>query len=58
LDGNPMFIVPIAGIVALISAYFFYNSICGPKKECRMEEIAGYVREGAYAYLIDNTRWC
>ncbi len=50
--GNPMFIVPIAGIVALISAYFFYNSMMRSEKgNARMEEIASFVREGAYAYL-------
>ena len=50
--GNLMYIVPIAGIVALISAYFFYNSMMRSEKgNARMEEIASYVREGAYAYL-------
>lgn len=50
--GNLMYIVPIAGIVALISAYFFYNSMVRSEKgNARMEEIASYVREGAYAYL-------
>ncbi len=49
---NLMFIVPIAALTALISAYFFYNSMMRSEKgSAKMEEIAGYVREGAYAYL-------
>ncbi|HEX2958533.1 MAG TPA: sodium-translocating pyrophosphatase [Chitinispirillaceae bacterium] len=48
-----MFIVPIAALTALISAYFFYNSMMRSEKgNAKMEEIAGYVREGAYAYLF------
>ena len=43
---------PAAGVAALIMAFFFYRSIiaANPGNE-RMQEIAGYVREGAYAYL-------
>ena len=33
--GNLMYIVPIAGIVALISAYFFYNSMMRSGKRKR-----------------------
>ena len=51
--GNLMLIVPLAGVIALISAYFFYNSMMRSEKgNAKMEEIAGYVREGAYAYLF------
>ncbi|MBN1601175.1 MAG: sodium-translocating pyrophosphatase [Chitinispirillaceae bacterium] len=47
-----MFIVPIAALTALVSAFFFYRSMMRSEKgNARMEEIAGYVREGAYAYL-------
>ena len=44
--------VPIAGIAALVMAFYFYRSIiAAPEGNDRMKEIAGYVREGAYAYL-------
>ncbi len=45
-------LAPIAGALALVMAYVFYQSIAkaNPGSE-RMQEIAGYVREGAYAYL-------
>ena len=43
---------PAAGVAALIMAYFFYRSIMAANPgNARMQEIAGYVREGAYAYL-------
>lgn len=50
---NPMFwIVPIASIIALAFAFYFY---CGMKKEEPgteiMQKIARHVREGAFAYL-------
>lgn len=45
-------IVPFAGFTALIAAFFFYKSMMRSEKgNAKMEEIAGYVREGAYAYL-------
>jgi hypothetical protein len=43
---------PIAGVMALVMAFFFYRSIIAANPgNARMQEIAGYVREGAYAYL-------
>jgi K(+)-stimulated pyrophosphate-energized sodium pump len=43
---------PIAGVLALLMAFFFYRSIIAANPgNARMQEIAGYVREGAYAYL-------
>jgi len=44
--------VPTLGAVALLMALYFYKSIMkAPEGNDRMKEIAGYVREGAYAYL-------
>ncbi len=43
---------PAAGFAALLMAFFFYRSIIAANPgNARMQEIAGYVREGAYAYL-------
>ena len=43
---------PAAGVAALVMAFFFYRSIISANPgNARMQEIAGYVREGAYAYL-------
>jgi K(+)-stimulated pyrophosphate-energized sodium pump len=45
-------IAPIASLVGLFFAWYFYKlMISAPKGNERMEEIAGYVREGAMAYL-------
>ncbi|MCB1071441.1 MAG: sodium/proton-translocating pyrophosphatase, partial [Kiritimatiellae bacterium] len=46
------YIVPVAAFGALFMAWYFYRSIitCSEGTD-RMKEIAGYVREGAYAYL-------
>ncbi len=45
-------IVPVASIVALLfAAIFFFNMKKADEGTDRMKEIAGYVREGAMAYL-------
>lgn len=45
-------IAPICSIIALLAALICYRlMIAAPKGNERMEEIAGYVREGAMAYL-------
>ncbi|MDD4736830.1 MAG: sodium-translocating pyrophosphatase [Kiritimatiellae bacterium] len=45
-------LVPLAGLSALATAFHFYRAImAAPEGNDRMKEIAGYVREGAYAYL-------
>ncbi|NQZ69841.1 MAG: sodium/proton-translocating pyrophosphatase, partial [Lentisphaeria bacterium] len=49
---NLLFIAPIGAIAALITAYIFFNKVkaADPGNET-MQRIAGYVREGARAYL-------
>jgi H(+)-translocating pyrophosphatase len=43
---------PLAGAGALLMAFLFYKSIAAANPgTARMQEIAGFVREGAYAYL-------
>ena len=45
-------IAPICALIALAAAFVCYRMmIAAPKGNARMEEIAGYVREGAIAYL-------
>ncbi len=46
------YLAPIASVVALVFAWIFYKQVAAsnPGDE-RMQEIAGYVRDGAYAYL-------
>jgi K(+)-stimulated pyrophosphate-energized sodium pump len=49
---NIFFIVPIASILALVFAWFFFKSMMKNSEGTdRMKEIAQYVREGAMAYL-------
>ena len=48
----PSGITPVCAIVALVAALICYKlMIKAPKGNSTMEEIAGYVREGAMAYL-------
>ena len=50
-------IAPIASVVSLGFAYFFYCSMMkGSEGTDKMKEIAGHVREGAYAYLFSQYR--
>jgi len=46
---------PIAALIALLFAYIFYKQMMSsPPGNDRMQEIAGYIREGAYAYLFSQ----
>ncbi|MFC1676223.1 sodium-translocating pyrophosphatase [Planctomycetota bacterium] len=48
-------IAPIASVVALIIAFFFYKRMMAdPEGNETMVTIAGHVREGAYAYLFSQ----
>ena len=53
--GTPLgwWIAPLSSVAALVFAYIFYKQmISAPKGNQTMEEIASYVREGAYTYLF------
>ena len=46
-------LAPIASVVALFFAWYFFKKVVGaPAGTPLMQEIAGYVREGAMAYLF------
>ncbi len=50
---GPWAIAPIGSILALVFAWIFYRlTLRAPEGTDRMKEIAGYVREGAMAYLF------
>jgi len=50
-------IAPVGSVVALIIAYIFYKKMMeAPEGNEKMVAIAGYVREGAYAYLFSQYR--
>jgi K(+)-stimulated pyrophosphate-energized sodium pump len=49
------YLAPLGAISALCFAYFFYRKVRAQNPgNDRMQEIAGYVREGAYAYLLQQ----
>jgi len=46
-------VAPLGSVAGLIVAYYFYKAMMtAPKGNEKMETIASYVREGAYAYLF------
>jgi K(+)-stimulated pyrophosphate-energized sodium pump len=46
-------VAPIGSVLGLLVAYYFYKMMMtAPKGNEKMEAIASYVREGAYAYLF------
>lgn len=48
-------IAPIAAICSLFFAFFFYKKMMSsPEGNDTMKEIAGHVRDGAYAYLYSQ----
>ena len=50
-------IAPIASLLALVFALYFYKKVmAAPEGNEKMVEIAGHVREGAYAYLFSQYR--
>jgi K(+)-stimulated pyrophosphate-energized sodium pump len=49
------YLAPLGAISALCFAYFFYRKVRAQNPgNDRMQEIAGHVREGAYAYLLQQ----
>ncbi|MCX5632862.1 MAG: sodium-translocating pyrophosphatase, partial [Phycisphaerae bacterium] len=50
-------VAPLSSIAGLFVAYYFYKAMMtAPKGNEKMEAIASYVREGAYAYLFSQYR--
>jgi len=50
-------VAPLSSIAGLVVAYYFYRAMmASPKGNEKMEAIASYVREGAYAYLFSQYR--
>jgi K(+)-stimulated pyrophosphate-energized sodium pump len=50
-------LAPISSVIAIFFAWFFYRKMmAAPKGNDLMEQIASYVREGAYAYLFRQYR--
>jgi len=50
-------LAPVASVIALVVAYIFYKKVmAAPEGNETMVSIAGYVREGAYAYLFSQYR--
>jgi Na+/H+-translocating membrane pyrophosphatase len=48
-------IAPLASVAALVVAYIFYRKMmAAPEGNEKMVDIAGHVREGAYAYLFSQ----
>ncbi len=46
------YLAPLCSVIALLAAFFFYRQVIGEAEGTdRMKEIAGFVRDGAYAYL-------
>ncbi len=51
------YIAPVASVIALVTAWYFYQKMMTADEGTdRMKEIAGYVREGAMAYLFRQYR--
>ena len=49
------YLAPFGAILALCFAFFFYRDVrAHDPGNKRMQEIAGYVREGSYAYLLQQ----
>jgi K(+)-stimulated pyrophosphate-energized sodium pump len=50
-------VAPLGSLAGLFVAYYFYKAMMtAPKGNEKMEAIASYVREGAYAYLFSQYR--
>jgi K(+)-stimulated pyrophosphate-energized sodium pump len=57
VESTPLvwWVAPFAALLALAFAYKFHKQMmASPAGTDRMQEIAGYVREGAYAYLFSQ----